>query len=109
MIAGERGRSRLYHKINLNPAVSQNILDYQRLIGENFNSRNELIPLLSDQELKRLTMPVLMFLGQKDIIISVGKTAKRLGSLLPNARISILPSIGHTLINLADKVSAFID
>jgi len=109
MIAGKSGKSRLYHKINLNPAVSQNILEYQKLIGKHFNSRTELMPLFADQELKRLSMPTVAFFGEKDIIIHAAKTANRLRSILPQARINILPSVGHTLINLADKIIIFMD
>lgn len=108
MILGKRGIYKLYDKINTNPSMPQAMLEYQKLIGEHFNSRNELIPLFSDIELKRLAMPVVMFVGDKDIIINSGKTAKRLENLLPHAKVSILTGVGHTLINLADKITAFL-
>lgn len=108
MLLGKKGTNKLYDKINSNPAVSETMLKYQRLIGDNFNTRNELIPLFSDTELKRLTMPVIMFVGDKDIIIHSTKTAKRLKSLLPHAKINILQGVGHTIVNLGDKITAII-
>jgi pimeloyl-ACP methyl ester carboxylesterase len=108
MLLGERGIDKLYRKINSNPAVPEAMLKYQKLIGESLNTRNELIPLFSNTELKRLVMPVIMFVGDKDIIIHSKKTAKRLRSLVPHAKINILPGIGHTLVNLGDKITAII-
>jgi pimeloyl-ACP methyl ester carboxylesterase len=108
MILGKRGIDKLYDKINSNLAVPEEMLKYQKLIGDNFNTRNELIPLFSDTELKRLVMPVIMFVGDKDIIIHSEKTAKRLKSLVPHAKINILPGVGHTLVNLGDKLTEVI-
>lgn len=108
MLTGKSGLDRLYRKINSNPAVSQKFLDYQKLIGENANSRNELIPLFSDAEIKRLIMPVVMYVGEKDIIIHPAKAVRRLKSLLPNAQITVQPIVGHVLINLANKIVAFL-
>lgn len=108
MLLGKRGIDKLYDKINSNPAVPEELLKYQKLIGDNFNTRNELIPLFSDTELKRLVMPVIMFVGDKDIIIHSEKTAKRLRSLVPHAKINILPGVGHTLVNLGDRIAAVI-
>lgn len=108
MLTGKSGLDRLYRKINSNPAMSQKVLDYQKLIGGNANPRNELMPLLSDVEILRLNMPVAMFVGTKDIIIHPAKAARRLKGLLPNAQITILPAVGHMLVNLADKIMTFL-
>jgi pimeloyl-ACP methyl ester carboxylesterase len=83
-------------------------LKISKLIGENFNYRREIIPLYSDSELKQLTMPVILFVGEKDVIFYSVKTAKRLGNLLPHANINIIPGAGHALINHADKISIFL-
>jgi pimeloyl-ACP methyl ester carboxylesterase len=108
MLTGKSGVDRLYRKINSNPAVSQSILDYQKLIGEHVNSRNELIPIFTDEEIQKCNMKVTMFVGEKDIIIHPAKTVSRLKSLLPNAQIMSLPDVGHVLMNLAGKIDAFL-
>ncbi|WP_217266773.1 alpha/beta fold hydrolase [Paenibacillus tianmuensis] len=79
------------------------------LIGKNFNYRREQIPLFADDELKRLTMSVVLFVGAKDIMLHSAKTAKRLGSLLPHARIQILPDAGHVLTHLAAQIIPFLE
>ncbi len=103
-IFGKKGIDKLYDKINSNPAIPSMLLKYQKLIGNNFNPRNELIPLFSDAELKRLSMNVTMFVGDLDIIIHSRKTAKRLRSLVPQAKINSLQGVGHTIVNLLDRI-----
>lgn len=105
-ILGKKGIDKLYDKINSNPAIPSTLLKYQKLIGDNFNQRNELIPLFSDAELKRLSMTVTMFVGDLDIIIHSRKTAKRLRSLVPQAKINSLKGVGHTIVNIGDKIKA---
>ena len=80
------------------------ILKFQILIGKNFNIRREPIPIFSDEELRRLTMPVFLFVGAKDIMLHSMETADRMKKLVPNARINILPEGGHSIINLTDTI-----
>ncbi|KEQ26848.1 alpha/beta fold hydrolase [Paenibacillus tyrfis] len=108
MLLGERGKDKLYVKVNGNRAIPEAMLKYQKLIGKSFNYRREQIPLFADDELKRLTMPVVLFVGAKDIMLHSAKTAKRLGSLLPHAQINILPDAGHTLTHLAAQIIPFL-
>jgi len=106
-VLGKRGAEKLCYKVNGNRHIPETMLKYQLLIRENFNYRRETIPLFSDEELKRLTMPTMLFVGEKDIMLHSLSTAKRLGNLLPHASINVLPETGHTLVNLSDKISVF--
>lgn len=103
-ILGEKGIDKLYYKVNGNKPVPEEMLKYQKLIGKNFKYRKETIPIFSDNELKLLTMPIVLFAGAKDIMLHSHKTAKRLGSLLPHAEINILPEGGHSNVNEVDKI-----
>jgi pimeloyl-ACP methyl ester carboxylesterase len=84
------------------------MLEYQKLIGKSFNYRREIIPLFADSEIERLTMPIALFVGEKDIMLHSAMTAKRLIGLLPHANVNIIPGAGHTLIDLTDKISDFL-
>ncbi|KIE45235.1 putative carboxylesterase domain protein [Clostridium argentinense CDC 2741] len=84
------------------------MLKYQKLIEKNFNYRREIIPVFSDEELKKLTMPIELFVGEKDIMLHSLKIAKRLENLLPHANRNILLGAGHSIANLADKISTFL-
>lgn len=105
---GEKAVNRLFPKVNADGSIPEAVLNYQKLIGENFNFRREIIPLFSDSEIRRLTMPVQLFVGDKDIIFHSEQTAKRMGSLVPHANINVLPGAGHVLVNLADRISSFL-
>lgn len=109
MLLGKKGVDKLYRKVNGDQPIPDVVLKYQKLIGENFNFRREVIPLFSDSELKRLSMPVLLFVGGKDIIFHSGQTAERLGKTVPHANINVLPRAGHLLINLEDKIIEFLE
>lgn len=109
MILGEKGMAILYKTVNGNQPIPDVVLTYQKLIGKHFNYRREVIPLFSDEELKRLSMPTTLFVGEKDIMFHSAKTAERLGNLLPHANINILPGAGHALINLVDKIITFLE
>ena len=105
---GEKGMDSLIRKVNGSQPIPDEMLEYQKLIGDNFNYRREVIPLFSDIELKRLIMPVILFVGKKDIMFHSGMTAKRLGSIVPHANINLLPEAGHVLINLTSEIKEFL-
>lgn len=104
MLFGEKGLRRLFKIINGNVDMPEIMLKFQILIGKNFNTRKEAIPIFSDEELKRLTMPVFLFVGAKDIMLHSFETADRMKKLVPTARINILPNGGHSLINLTETI-----
>jgi pimeloyl-ACP methyl ester carboxylesterase len=104
MLFGEKGIRKLFKIINGNVDIPEVITKYQILITKNFNSRREPIPIFSDNEIKRLTMPVFLFVGAKDIMLHSMETADRMKKLVPSARINILPDGGHSIINLADEI-----
>ncbi|MFZ5643813.1 MAG: alpha/beta fold hydrolase [Bacillota bacterium] len=104
MLLGEKGIRKLFKIINGNVDMPEIILKFQILIVKNFNIRREPIPIFSDEELRRLTMPVFLFVGAKDIMLHSMETADRMKKLIPNARINILPEGGHSIINLTDTI-----
>jgi pimeloyl-ACP methyl ester carboxylesterase len=65
--------------------------------------------LLTDQELRRLTMPVLMVAGARDALRSGKAAAARLQRLLPTVTTRILPGRGHALVNMAAEVLSFLE
>jgi pimeloyl-ACP methyl ester carboxylesterase len=109
-ILGEKVVSKLFHKVNMDQdqSIPEVFLKYQKLVGENFNYRCEVIPIFPDSELRRLSMPVALYVGEKDIIFHSNKSAKRLGSLLTHAIINVLPEAGHAITNISDRISEFL-
>ncbi|WFR55494.1 alpha/beta hydrolase [Anaerocolumna sp. AGMB13025] len=108
MLLGEKGMDLLYKKVNGNRPIPEVIQNYQKLIGKNFNYRRETIPLYKDEELRRLSMPLLLLVGEKDIMLHSDITAERISKLLPQADVTIIPGAGHTLVNLTDRIQKFL-
>lgn len=107
-ILGEKGVEKLYKKVNGGETIPKEMMDYQKLIGKHFNFRKEQIPLFSDNELRQLAIPSILFAGEKDVMLHSMKTAKRYRSLVPNSKVIVLPEAGHTLIRLVDDILTFL-
>ncbi len=108
LMKGEAGVDELFTLINGGP-IPEIILTYQKLISMHFNARQEEIPIFSDEELTRLTMPSILFVGAKDILLRSEETAERYGRLIPSAEVVVLPERGHSLSGLVEEVLSFIN
>jgi pimeloyl-ACP methyl ester carboxylesterase len=67
-----------------------------------------IIPIFRDDEIKRLSMPVALFVGGKDIMLHSYKTADRLHKLLPHSQINVLPREGHSVTRLSAEIMSFL-
>ena len=105
---GEKGVNELFTLINGGNPVSEEIMNYLKLIAVSFNSRQEPIPTISDDELSRLTMPCALFVGSKDIMLRSDETVERISKLVPHAEVTMLEDKGHSLTGFADKIVEFI-
>ncbi len=105
---GEAGVNELFRLINGGNEIPEVMLNYQKLIAFCFNARQEPIPLFTDEELSRLTMPGIVFLGEKDIMLNSNETAARVRRLLPHFEVVEFPSLGHSLAGQGDDVLGFL-
>lgn len=108
-IFGEKGIDKLYYKINGDKPIPEIMLNYQKLIARHFNFRKVTIPIFTDNELRKLTMPVALFVGGKDVMLHSEKTANRLGSLLNHAEINFIQEEGHSIINQGNEIRKFLN
>ena len=106
---GERGIDKLYYKINGDKPIPKIMLDYQKLIAKHFNFRKVSIPIFSDEELRKLKMPVILFVGGKDIMLHSEETANRLKSLLPHTEINFIQNEGHSLVRQGCEIRKFLN
>ncbi|MGE5404702.1 MAG: alpha/beta fold hydrolase [Candidatus Saccharibacteria bacterium] len=104
MLFGNYGKARIMKIISGNTYILPEAMEYLRLISNHFNPRVVVFPLFTDDELRRLTMPVIMFGGAEDVLLYSDKTAARLSKLLPRVTTKVLPNTGHFLINLTDEI-----
>ncbi|MGL5314660.1 MAG: alpha/beta fold hydrolase [Peptostreptococcaceae bacterium] len=105
---GEKGIDKLYYKINGDKLIPEIMLNYQKLIAKHFNFRKVTIPLFSDEELMKLTMPVSLFVGGKDIMLHSKQTVKRIESVVKHADINFIPEEGHSIVSKGDDIRKFL-
>ena len=82
--------------------------DFVLLIHKHFRARREPVPVLSDEDLAGLTMPVLAIVGGRDALLDSADTQRRLSRHAPDATVIFIPRAGHLLPNQADRVARFL-
>ncbi len=105
---GESGVDELFQMINGGNPIPEIMLNYQKLIAGVFNSRMEPIPSFTDEDLKHITMPSLLIVGEKDIMLNSIETAERYKRLVPTASIMVLSDAGHSLPGKTEKIINFL-
>jgi pimeloyl-ACP methyl ester carboxylesterase len=105
---GDWGYQRISRMVNGQVAIHKDALAYMRLISKQFSPRMEMIPVLTDEALQRLSMPVLLMAGEKDDLIDSKSTVERVTRLVPGADVRLLPNAPHALIDQAGEVLPFL-
>ena len=82
--------------------------DFFELIMEHFRTRTMVLPVLDDDALRRLDMPVLTILGGEDAILDSDDTRQRLEENVPHAEICYLPEIGHGILDQTAPILDFL-
>ena len=104
---GEWGRERVKQFILNGAELTEEADQFLTLTSKYFNYRME-PPQFSDQELQRLTMPVLFLAGEDDRMLNTSKTLARLTKLAPDVRVRLYKEDGHVTINKAAEVVALL-
>jgi pimeloyl-ACP methyl ester carboxylesterase len=92
--AGNRG-PRVMEKANLRgQKMDDEFREFFDLAGKHFVYRPS-VPMLTDDELRRLKMPFAYWAGKRDILLPTRKIARRLRRLVPQADIFIDKKGGH--------------
>ena len=78
------------------------------LLMTHFKARVGVLPLFTNAELQRLTMPVLLLMGTHDALRDAQKIVSRLQRMAPQLTAIILPGAGHALVNTTVQVLPFL-
>jgi pimeloyl-ACP methyl ester carboxylesterase len=89
------------------PPTPPAIADFRQLIFRNFRVRTEKLPIFRDEELQRLTMPVMAILGGRDVIVDSPAIRKRLEANVP-AEIVWLADADHFLRGQTKAICDFL-
>ncbi|WP_405841892.1 alpha/beta fold hydrolase [Streptomyces platensis] len=86
----------------------RHVLDQVALIFTHFKPRTERLPVFSDGALGRLTMPVQVTVGGRDVLFDSEGTARRIRHGVPHANVHLLPEAGHAILGQTASVLAFL-
>ena len=107
-LLGEWGTRRVVRSLFGSQPIPDGVEDIIVLIMRNFKPRVGVLPIFSDEELQRLTMPTLLLGGTQDALFDLGKVAARMRRLVPHLEVIITPGAGHALLNTTGCVMSFL-
>jgi pimeloyl-ACP methyl ester carboxylesterase len=107
-LLGRRGAESLNRFTMGGEPVHPTAVKYMNTIMTHFRPRIDSLKSFTDEELKRLDMPVMLISGKLDPIRSGEKIAARLQIFLPDLSFKLYPEKGHVLVNLAGEISRFL-
>jgi pimeloyl-ACP methyl ester carboxylesterase len=107
-LLGRWGARRMSRLLYADQPIPAGVEEITMLIMRNFRPRIGVLPLFTDVELQRLTMPVLVMVGAKDALRDGAAIIERLQRHVPDLASQIVPGAGHALINTAPDVAAFL-
>ncbi len=97
LMFGRRGAQAVNRRVIGGLPIHPEALQFMDAVMTHFRPRIESQTMFRDDELKRLSMPVLLMLGARDTLFPSDKVAARLSRLASDLRVMILPDAGHVL------------
>ncbi len=83
-------------------------LEYILLINQYEKPRYATLPVFSDGELSRLTMPILVIFGENDMLLNAKKSIGRIELTAPNVTSVLLPNVGHAVLGQVERIRDFL-
>lgn len=105
---GDWGLRRLTRALFAEQPIPPGTEDVLITITRNVRSPLDVPPIFTDAELGRLTMPVMLLGGGRDVLVNMPETAARLTQVVPQTVVEIDPTAGHAIINTAGRVQHFL-
>ncbi len=104
---GDLGSDRVQRMVFGPVPVPDGVYEFGRLVSRHYQPITKPVPVLSDQELQRVRMPLQVFLGKHDALLHSSQSAKRLSQLLPHADVHLLPDRGHAIVGQTEAIAQF--
>lgn len=83
-------------------------LDAVVLTFTHFNPRREKLPMFPDGALRGLTMPVLVIVGGRDVMLDSHQTVRRVRECIAHSTVNLLPEAGHAIFGQAEPIAEFL-
>lgn len=88
--------------------LPREVLEFMALVMDNFNPFTGALPVLSDEDMMKLDIPVLYIAGRGDITMDAELAAKRLLKLIPRATVHLTDD-SHIILGVSEKIKKFLD
>jgi pimeloyl-ACP methyl ester carboxylesterase len=105
---GQQGMNSLVNLVVGDTRLDKRAVDYMHLIMVHTRLNVESLPLLTDVELGRLSMPVMLIAGGQDAVYDGRKMVARMGKMVPHSRTVFLPQAGHILPDVTNYILPFL-
>jgi pimeloyl-ACP methyl ester carboxylesterase len=89
-------------------ALPKQVEEFINLILWGFHPIKEELPVFTDEQLGKLTMPLLFIAGKDDAIIDTVAAAQRVEKRMPHARVHLLEGVGHMVLNPLEYMIPFL-
>ncbi len=106
--SGKSGLKRMVRMLYAEQQVPDSVEEMTALLLHNFRPRMGALPIFSDAELQRLSMPTILLGGTKDALRDMEKITARLRTYLPQLTVTILPGAGHAVIDTAAHILPYL-
>jgi pimeloyl-ACP methyl ester carboxylesterase len=105
---GRWGAERINRIVLGKQPIHPEAVKFMNAIMTHFKARIGKEYLFSDDELKRLNMPTLLFGGTEDALIPMESVIPRMQKLVPQLKAVLIPGMGHALINMTERIIPFL-
>lgn len=107
-LLGRWGSQRMLRLVYGSQPIPPGVAEVMTTVTRNFRGRMGVLPIFTDEELRRLTMPTLLLIGAEDALRDAAKITARLRPLLPHLTATTLPLAGHALLDTKTHVLPFL-
>ena len=105
---GRRGVERIIRSLFGDLPAPPEAYEITHLMMAHFKSRVGVLPIFTDEELRRLEMPLLLLVGERDALRPSAKIMARMQGLLPHLVAVMIPKAGHVLLNTTAHIMPFL-
>jgi pimeloyl-ACP methyl ester carboxylesterase len=106
---GQWGARRTVRMLFARQPIPDGVEDILTTVMSHFKPRVGVPVIFTDEELQRLTMPVYLIGGDQDVFFDNEKSAQRLGRLVPDLTVKIVPGAGHAILQTVGPIMEFLN
>jgi pimeloyl-ACP methyl ester carboxylesterase len=109
VLFGRWGARRVVRMMFARQPIPDGVEDIFTTVMSNFKPRVGAPVIFTDDELRRLTMPIFLIGGDQDVIFDNEENARRLGRLVPNLTVKTVPGAGHAILYTVKPIMEFLN